>query len=138
MPQIEATRQADFITPPRAGQITALAVTTVAASASLLTMGNQTANQANANTLNIGLPGHYITLYADGGDVYILFGPDQASVSSGNAPSPTATGANATGACFVIPTGVAMNVRPESNVDQWIGYVTKTGTATLRIAQTSP
>jgi hypothetical protein len=139
--QTEATRQSDFITPPRAGQIAAIAVTSTAGSQDLRLCGQQTVSMANANQqaaqATPGLPGHYATFEADGGDIYVLFGPTLASVTGGNVPVIATTGVNAAGACFKIPSGQNIQCKLEVTTDLFIGFITS-ATATLRIAQSSP
>lgn len=85
-----------------------------------------------------GLPGHYVTLQADGGKVYVSFGATSASVTSGNAPLDTATGTNATQGCALIPDGAFMTVKLEQTLDLWLGYVCPAGvTANLRVFKSS-
>ncbi|MBV9311546.1 MAG: hypothetical protein JOZ73_11975 [Solirubrobacterales bacterium] len=102
--------------------------------------------------------GHYISLVAEGGDVYVLFGPTNASVTGANVPNPATTGsaqAGTVGLCQYIPAGRELPIHlprgpgregPLSNAPalggaspmRFLAYVTKSGTATLRIHQSSP
>jgi hypothetical protein len=149
MGETEATRQYHFETPPRAGFLASLAVTNAAASQDLRLIGNQTGNMAQTNqALPTGLPGHRVELFADGGDVYVIFGPTAASVSAGNAPVIATNGVNVAGVCMKIPTGTRVKYKLEPSPqgpnapaipttgDNFVGYIT-TATAQLRIAQVS-
>ena len=139
MGQTEATRQGDWLTPPRAGQISVYSVTSTTASQDLRLCGQQTPNISSPTQQVPGLPGHYVALQADGGDVYIITGPTAASVTGANAPSSTAAGTNATGGCVKIPSGFTAQFKPSVTLDWFLGYVTSAGnTATIRIFQVGP
>lgn len=132
-----ASSLADFVTCPLSGASAVLAVTTTAANQDLRLVGNQTINTAAQKTETSGLAGHYVTLIADGGDVYVAFGVSSAAVSGANAPAPATTGVNAVGNCYKIPKDQTLNVIPRPGVDNFVAYVTSTGTATLRLFQSS-
>lgn len=81
--------------------------------------------------------GHFITLQADGGDVYIAFN----KVNGGTIDN-TATGVG-TGICQRIPSGQDRTYRlpnvdsPNDTAYQYLLHKTSTGTATLRISISS-
>jgi hypothetical protein len=129
------TLASDNITPPVAGQVTALAVTTTASTLDLRTCGNQTPNMASG-AAKVGLVGRYVTFYADGGDVGIIFGATSASVATTNAPALATQGTNATGACVRIANGAEKAWLVPSGTP-WIGVV-GSASCTLRIVASSP
>jgi hypothetical protein len=71
----------------------------------------------------------YITLQADGGDVYVLFA---ASTTLAAALDDTATGTGAT-VCAVIQNGTERSYRLRRGAHKALGYKTATGTAKLRV-----
>lgn len=133
MGTILATHLSDFATLPTSPNSAVIAVTVTAGSLDLATVGNQVYSDVSLSTSTVGLTGHYVTFQADGGSVYITAGPTQASVIGANAPSPTATGTNTAGNCMLIASGGMFFAIPRMGVEQWIGFVTATSTATLRI-----
>ena len=104
-------------------------------SQSLLLMGNQTKSLAQANTLKTGATGFYVSFEADTVDAGIVFGPTQASVTSGNAPVLATTGVNAAGACARIFAGQPpQRYQLQAGLDLWFGYVgSAAGPGTLRV-----
>lgn len=143
--QTEATRQSDFIRPPRAGQVANVTVSTSPASQDLsligylvMDMSNMDKEPAAAQTLPnaYGLIGHYITIYADGADLGVLFGATQAAVTTTNAPVFATTGVNVAGACMRIPAGQERCFKITES-DRWLGVVGSAG-GTARICQSSP
>ena len=137
MTQARVSVLADFIVPPRAGQISVLAVTSSAASQDLRLLGNQTGNMGAANTQTTGAPGHYVTFLADTEDVYVNFGVSQAAVTTANAPVIATTGVNAASACFRIVKDTQLQVFLEAGVDNFIGYI-GAGNGNLRVFISSP
>jgi hypothetical protein len=136
MGESRATVQSNFITPPRAAQCAALAVTTTAANQDLRLIGLQTPDITTSNPGPVvGLPGHFARFFADGGDVYLLFSP--AALAGGNVPASATTGVNAAGVCAKIASGTFEDFKLEMGVDNFVNYVTASGTATLRIFQSS-
>lgn len=124
--------QVDNITAPIAGLLSAFAVTATAGAQDLSKCGQQKSSNVDAGASQLGLVNSYVELQADGGDVYVCFGATLAAVSAGNVPNPATTGVNAAGACVKIPNGTSRNVRLTTGT-QFMGYVTSTGTATLRV-----
>lgn len=136
----QQTRQLNFVGPPRAGLISTFAVTTTAGVIDLSKLDNQTKNLGQPKTMTVGANGTYVSFFADGGDVYINVGETNASVSGANAPLPTATaGINIAQGCWKIPSGTTFRIICVSgdHPDQFVGYVTATSTATLRVYRSS-
>lgn len=134
MGQSEATRQSDFIIAPVSGQISVF-TTGAAASQDLRLCGLQaSANDSQPNP--VGLIGKFASFQADGVDVYVKFGPTAASVTTGNAPVPSAVGVNAAGGCFKIPDGAVLAAKLRPGVDLFIGYMSGSA-GQLRIVQSS-
>ena len=140
MSQTEATRQSDWILPPRAGKMAVLSATSTPVSIDLRTIGTTTDTFASADGNHpYGPVGHYVSLYADGGDVYVNFGSTSGSVTGANVPDPTVTGVNAAKGCWKILKDTALQVKLAVGQDLYCGYACASGvTATLRIVQSSP
>lgn len=159
----EQTRQSDYIMPPINGGITCLAASTAAVTVDLTTMSGSPGNQVNGADVsiyggkNVNPLGHYITLQADGGDVYIAFGDTVGHLSSianvtqvstvTNNALVTSSTANAvvkipigTQQNFKLPVGSspAQGVWGNSSPSRFLCFLTATGTATLRMWQSSP
>jgi hypothetical protein len=132
-----ASRQADTYIPPRGGLIACLAVTTSASSQDLRLIDNQTVKQSSSATLQAGITGCFVDFYADGTDVYLIFGSTSAQVTSGNAPVATTTGVNTAGVAFHLPSGQSHSWYLEKGTDNFIGFV-GAGSGYLRIARSSP
>lgn len=128
----EAARLSNYAIPPRAGQGAVVAVSAVASSFDLRTVGNQTVNTAQGNQLKVGLPGKWVRLFADGADVYVITGATQGAVTGGNAPVTGATAANGAGASFKIPNNTELHVYCDYGVDLWLGIIAS-GAGFLRI-----
>ena len=165
MGQTEATRQSDWLLPACVDasgnpNCVAVSVTTSAAALDLTTRpvppGFYDAHIAAVEPNPLG---HYVNFQAQGGDVYLIFGPTFASVTAGNVPVPgtTNTVSNSTGAvtmakgvCIWVPQGQTLGAKlpvgNEATPNQYgkaspfrfVAYVTATGTATLRVWQSSP
>jgi hypothetical protein len=160
--EAEQTRQADWIEPPMFGGITALTIGTTAVIIDLTTMagcpGIQTAGDAevyggsNPNPL-----GHYITLQADGGDIYVAFGDTTghlaavsttavSTVASNNlSAKSTANGVakifSGTQQQFKLPIGsnpAGTTAWASSSPARFMAVLTASGTNTLRMWQSSP
>jgi hypothetical protein len=129
MGEFTSSRLADFVLCPRASQIAVQAVTTSAAALDLRTVGPQTAKQDSGPTA-IGATNTYVTLQADGGDVYVAFGATSGAVT-GIVPATNAV--NGASGCAKVPNGTSINVIPENPADVFVGYVTASGTAQLRV-----
>ncbi len=128
--QTEATRQSDYITPPRKGSISVVAVTSTSSATTMATYGQTAWGDGTANGPSYG--SHYWSFQADGGDVYIAF--DDLTLTVDN----TATGALAATACIKIPVNTTLQVKLNPATDVFIAVKTASGTATLRIWQSSP
>jgi hypothetical protein len=126
--QTEATRQSDYITPPRKGGISVVAVTSTSAATTMATYGQVT--YTAGTTISYG--SHYWNFQADGNDVYIAFSNATLTVDD------TATGALAATLCAKIPNGTTLQVKLSPATDVYIGVKTASGTANLRIWQSSP
>lgn len=87
----------------------------------------------NIAQLTAGLRGHFLTLHADGGDVYVAFNSADAG-----AIDDTATGYGVT-ICQRIPSGQDRSWRipgvdsPDATAYQWLIHKTASGTAKLRL-----
>ena len=132
----EASRQADNILAPTAGEISNITVSAVAGSVDLTTIGPQTEPDGNTKRRDPGMSGHYMSIYADGVDVYVLFGKDSASVTGSNAPVIATTGSNAAGCCIKIPNGQERQLRPSVGIHRFMGYIAS-GNGTMRVWRSS-
>jgi hypothetical protein len=136
MSRIEAANQEALFTCPVATAGAVLAVTSSAGSQNLALIGNQTQNIATQATASTGVQGHFISLQADGEDMYVTFGATQAAVTSANAPVIATTGVNTAGICYLIPKGTTVRFFARAGLDLWIGYIAAS-TGNLRIWQSS-
>ena len=164
MSQSMQTRLSDWIIPPRAagagaastpakgvlGSPVTVAVSSTAVVIDLTQLAGvpqSTSLQTTEGSMQRGAVGHYVTLTADGCDIYFITGPTFASVSAANAPLartvqvPTGTGATVATAqsCQPVAAGMQFPMMPMKDVDQFIAIVTlgaATGFATL--VQSSP
>lgn len=146
----EATRMSDFITLPRAeeGFVAAVTTTADANGVNLTTIGfQQSARDISSSDTKdpiAGVVNHYITIQADGADVYIVAGTTQGQVTGANAPSIAANGkglggappGSAAGICFKIPLNQERSFIPRPGKDIWLGFV-GAGTGQIRIFKTS-
>lgn len=162
--QSEATRQSDFITPACArasdskSNQYALAATVTAVTIDMASLLGLPVDWGNTQAADNPNPlGHYVDLTAEGGDVYVIFGPTQASVEGANVPNPatvntvtTRVPAAAVGVPQYIPSGQTAPVKlplgasgtsngtkGQQSPCRYMAFVTKTGTATLRVRQSS-
>lgn len=165
--QSEAIEQFHFPTPmmaagsgASAGKVAgaALAVTNVSADVDLTTLPALPADwPVSSSNVAPNVLGHFIDLTAEGGDVYVVFGGTHASVSGGNVPAPATTNtvtsqaiASTAGVCMYIPAGTTRSFKlwlgkPTTDGTAYGGaspcrfmaYITKTGTATLRVHMSS-
>ncbi len=132
-----AQTQAANVVPPRRGLVWAQAVDVTARpyNIALLPFGGKAI--CNANQVD-----HiYLTLQADGGDVYYYFdsatGSALLDTTTNAAGTPlTATTMSAAMAAKV-PSGSSVDVRIERNLDSWICVKTSASTATLRVYASS-
>ncbi len=165
------TRQSDWIMPPMAfagganPAVCALAASTAQVTVDLTSMWGTAAN-VNLNISNEDYNpnpiGHYLSLQADGGDIYIAFSGTVANLTGGNAIDPNAVStvsgnaiAAVRGGCLKIPNGyIAQFKLPGSNfgppatydnadrgitsLARYLAFRTAAGTATLRMFQSSP
>jgi hypothetical protein len=109
----EATRQNLNPIPPRVGNILVLSATTVSATQDCTVFA-----------------GMFVEVHAEGGDVYINF----ASTNTNTADATITTGNNRTSR---IPKDNSKRIRLHKGTDIFMAYVTKSGTATVRIEQSS-
>lgn len=103
--------------------------------------------------------GHFLFLQADGADIYVAFGPTLASLTGGNAlaPATPSTVANnvvtpVAGGCILLKNGIQparfrlpANTNTRDNADvgasspaRFLGFLTSTGSGTLRLYQVGP
>ena len=131
------TNLSDYILPPRAGFLTAITVSVAAGSQDLRLCGIQLFNSSNTANSKPGFQGKYITLFADGADVGVIFGQTLASVTGANAPVLATTGVDVAGVCWRIANGGKESYLIAAGYDVFIGFVGSAG-GVLRIAASSP
>lgn len=131
----EQTRQLNNVLPPRVQKIWVQAV-------------DATSRAYDLTALNLGdvynAPHSiyvYLTMRAEGGDVYFGFDSvntdtidDTAAITAGTTPSSTNF---TTTSCWVIPNGQTVRMRILRNVDKYLYLKTSTGTAKCRIYASS-
>jgi L-cysteine desulfidase len=130
------TLASDMIQAPRAAQCANLAVTTTAIAVDLRLVGNQTPNMAAA-TGKVGTQQRFVTIYADGADLGVIFGPTSASVSGANVPALATVGTNVAGVCARIPVGQERSYYVMAGTDVWVGVV-GSAAGSVRITPSSP
>jgi len=113
----EATRQADWITPPKRD-----APWVIASSAS-----NTTSNITVLAATNT-----YFAVQADGAAIYVAFGDSGVQVDE------TVTGTPAVKGCAKIPDGGVLNVKLAAGLHNFVAHKTASGSAKLRIWQSGP
>lgn len=128
--------QAANIIPPRAGQLYCVAVSAVASSVDMSTIGVQTQNMGGSTATSTGCLNRYVHIYADGADLYIITGATQGAVTGGNVPAAATVGKNVAGVAWKIPSGTYQPFRFAVGVDNWLGFVAS-GAGTMRIAPAS-
>lgn len=92
-----------------------------------------------------GVTGQYITIFADGCDLGIVFADSIEKVTGGAAPdlskrgtlSGSGTYQGATGVCHRIPSGQSLRVNPCVGVDKYMGVVAS-ATGAMRMYQSNP
>ncbi len=134
----KATAQSDNVVPGRIGSIWPQAVdaTSRPYNISLLPFGGKAL--VNSNEID-----HiYLTMTADGGDVYFAFGSVTGTVddTAGNAAGVALTATTmSVGTTFAqkIPNGTTVSLRIERRLDKWLMLKTSAGTATLRVNASS-
>lgn len=142
--QSEGTVQSDFIRAPVAGKIACKAVSAVADASGLdlATVGDVGSSNFGTNNrptltdgTGPGCVGHYASFYADGADVYVIFGATQAAVTGANVPVIATNGVNATGVAWKIAkdTFQPFKINPDT---RWVGFI-GSGAGQLRIAKSS-
>lgn len=112
----------------------AVAVTAVAAETALtgdifLALPDPSGNQATSDFIGPVL----VRVFADGGDLCILFGPAGAGIT----PDPAAMSPSAN-VCDIIPSGMFYEFMLEPQQQRSMYLRTRTGTATARYRLTSP
>lgn len=128
------------------GQVMAARVSPVAQTVNLeLVVNPPMPNRATTNTQGVtqkGVLENFITIYADGADLYIVFSRDAAKVAS---PSPTAFGTitgsgtyqGVTGACWIVKNGESMRLVPRQGQDKYMG-VAASATGAIRMYMSNP
>ncbi len=98
--------------------------------------------QATVNTVNPGNDHVFVTMHADGGDIYYFFDSatatvdDTAKITAGTAASATSMSA-ATTACAKLLSGTSIDLRINRRDDKWLVVKTSTSTAILRMYASS-
>lgn len=161
--QSEATRQSDWIEPPMFSGITCLTATSTIAIVDLTSMSGSPGNQVNGTDISVyggkdvNPIGHYLTLEADGADIYVIFSDTVGHISGISnttgvstitnnllVTSSTATGVikifNGTIQQFKLPTGSNPNQGTwgANSPARFLGFLTSAGSGTLRMWQSSP
>lgn len=157
------TLQSDWIAPPIVAGVVALAATSTEVDVDLTTMPGSPMNtniNQGADGFNPNCIGHYLTLQADGGDIYVALGP---SLGGSTGLGHLTTTQNATvgsnkitvsnNDTIKIPNGTTLQVKlpgdwaarsdgPSTGVSspcRYLGFLCATGvSATLRMWQSSP
>lgn len=166
-PSFEA-REFFTVLPPIAGSTGTLpAVVALSASGTQVTIDLTTipgsyvynALDVSNDAYNPNPLGRYLFMQADGGDIYFAFGPTVASLTGGNALSTSAVSTVASNAVTLVAGGCALlkNGLPpirfrlpgdfgtrdnadkgKNSLARYLGFLTATGTSTLRIYQVGP
>lgn len=129
-----AQEQAADTAPPRKGAVLALTVDSTARAYDLtaLDFGGFTATGGRRNEV-------FLTLFADGGDVYYYFSSDSsATVDDTAVVAAAGTLAYANGYAMKLPSGAAHSVRIIRSLDKYLQVKTSAGSATLRFFASSP
>jgi hypothetical protein len=171
MGQTDATRQSDWILPMMVDANgnpngVAIAVTAAVTGVDLTTVPGLPASFAGTPgaTQDPNPLGHYLRVTAQGGDVFLVFGPNYASVTGANAPAPATTNAvsgtgvvttGTKGICEQIPAGTYKDFKlpigslvhasasdaggplGSSSPCRFVGLICSSGTATARLYQSS-
>lgn len=135
-----ATSQSDNIVPPRRGEILAQAVDSTARAYNLALLpigGKAIVNSKQTDHI-------YVTIEADGADIYFQFASSStpanldntASNAAGTAWTATTMSAN-TSYAAKIASGTIRDFRIERSKDQWLIVKTASGTGTLRLYASS-
>lgn len=158
------TLQSDWIMPPMLGGISCFAAGTSEVDVDLTKLAGSPAKSAinqGADDWNPNPMGHYLTLEADGADIYVAFAATLAALGTLStsavttvtagvpAATSTATGTikipNGTVMQFKLPVigGAAQNNRDDADWGaaspcRFLGFMTATGSGTLRLWQSSP
>lgn len=164
--QSEAIEQFHFVSPmmaadasPNQGKVAgaALAATTGNVIVDLTTLPAVPADwPASSKNIAPNVLGHFLDMTAEGGDVYFIFGPTLASVSGGNAPAPATVNTvtsnaitSSVGVCMYLPAGQTRSFKLWAGAQtdgttpgtkspcRFLAFLTKAGTATLRINMSS-
>jgi hypothetical protein len=144
-------RKALLVTPPRANGVTGnVAALTVAAltpaflDLSTLSKGPVPSVVSSTTVSQEGSVGAFLTVQADGADLYLVFGPTQASVTTTAAPVLLTVGTNTSGVygevlgtALKVPTGTSLRVLIQNSQDRFMGFVGG-GAGTMRLYQSSP
>ena len=129
-----AQDQAADTCPPRRGAVLALTVDATARAYDLtaLDLGGYAASGGRRNEV-------FLTLFADGGDVYYqLASVATASLDDTAVIAAAGTLAYANTYAMKLPSGAAQSFRINRNVDKYLQVKTSSGTATLRFFASSP
>jgi hypothetical protein len=156
MSQSIFSKLADEILPPIVGTVSVLNANTTGQTQDLSLCGNLSLDMRNADALPVaggasfsgsatpvttgsnfgGQIGRFCEVFADGGDIGVLFGANAAVLGGSNVVSLSAAGVNAAGAALRIPSGTYRTfvIHPAA---RFLGYIAASGTANVRICATS-
>jgi hypothetical protein len=129
-----AQEQAADTSPPRKGAVLALTIDSTARAYDLtaLDLGGFAFSVGRRNEV-------FLTLFADGGDVYYYFASDNtATVDDTAVVAAGGTLAYANGYAMKLPSGAAHSVRINRATDKYLQVKTSAGSATLRLFASSP
>lgn len=159
------TLQSDWIMPPMYSGITCLSASSTEVDLDLTTIAGTPAKSGltvGGDDYNPNPIGHYLSLQADGGDVYVAFADQLAHLGTLSTTAVTTVTSNKAGTTSTvtgvvrIPNGTTLQVKlpwgntpsgkPIDNADvgtyspsRYLGFLCATGvTSTLRIWQSSP
>jgi len=125
----ESTRQAFNVTPPTVSAtpgegVTVLTTSTTAAAVDLF--------DSNGVPYS-GFFNRYVTIVADGADVYFAFASANTPTIDNAAGGATVAAGTTTGTCSVLKDGVAIAVRLDSNSHRYLHLKASSGTPKVRI-----
>jgi hypothetical protein len=156
MPQSTYSKLSDEILPPIVGTISVLNANTTGQTQDLSLCGNQSLDMRNADALPVsgaaafagsatpvtagtsfgGQIGRFCEIFADGGDIGVMFGANAAVLGGSNVVSLSAAGVNAAGAALRIPSGTYRTFVIHAAA-RFMGYIAASGTANVRVVATS-
>lgn len=146
------SRMNQALTPPRkngvAGNAAAITVSAVQSAIDLRSLSGAATNPQNptqSDGQKNGAVGGFLTVEADGADLFVLFGDTLAAVTGGNKPVAATVGAvngsgvytDAAGVAFKIANGTFQRFWLQDQRDYFMGFV-GSAAGTMRLYQSSP